>query len=160
MRIPALLTLAMLALTACKPSLLPGTRVEDTPDNREVVKFLGEYKKAIESRSADQLMALVSDDYFEDNGTVDQTDDYGVEKLRARLSEHMGHTKQIYLEVQVQHIAVDDAGVVNVDYHFNQRALIALDSGEKWVSFSDVNRLVLRKTGEEVEDGLVIVSGL
>jgi hypothetical protein len=147
--------------TACKPSLLPGTAVEDTADNRAVVDFVQEYSAAVEARSADAVMGLVAPDYWEDLGTVDQSDDYGVEKLQADLARNFDHAKAIHLEIFVQQVIFDEDGdLVSVDYKYKQRALLSFEAGDRWVSHTDVNRLVLRKAGEDEEDGFRIVSGL
>lgn len=146
-------------VAGCKPELIPGTSLEDTPENRAVVDFLEQYRTAVEARAADKVLALVASDYWEDNGTVEQADDYGVEKLQRELDDLFGHTRTIHLEVQVQHVE-RQGEVVRVDYRYLQRALLALEAGEKWVSHSDVNRIVLRPRGEAPEDGFEIVSGL
>lgn len=152
--------LLCLAAVGCKPNLLPGTNIEDTPENRAVIDFVEKYRSAVESRSAQQVLSLVASDYWEDNGTVEQADDYGVEKLQRELDDLFGRTRTIHLQVQVQNIERDDAGVVRVDYRYLQRALLALEAGEKWVSHADVNRIVLRPRGEAPDDGYEIISGL
>lgn len=145
--------------TGCKPHLLPGSKVEDTPLNRSVVDFMDKYKAAVEKRSSDELLALVADDYFEDNGTPDEADDYGVERLKENLSSRFENTKVIQLTVEVQHVEVDENDNVNVYYKYLQRALISLPASEQWVSKSDTNRMVLRKVSEDSDD-YVIVAGL
>lgn len=160
----ASLLLATLAFSACKPDMLPGTAVEDTKENRAVVDFLEEYREAVETRSAAQVLTLVADDYFEDGGTSDQADDYGAEKLQRDLDKAFEHAKAIHLEVFVQNVEYDEEkGLWNVDYRYRERALLAFEAGEKWVTHTDVNRLVLRSRDEDSDDtenGFLIVSGL
>lgn len=151
--------LALAAVGACKPALLPGTSLEDTPANREVIAFMERYRTAVESRSADNVLKLVATDYWEDNGTPDQRDDYGIEKLQRDLAERLSHTRAIHLELRVQHIEPDDAKL-RVDYRYLQRALLALPAGEEWVSHSDVNRLVLRRKSATEGADFEIVAGL
>lgn len=158
----AMIGTACLGAVGCKPALLPGTTVEDTADNRAVVDFMERYREAIERRSADDILALVAPDYFEDNATVEQADDYGVEGLRAHLVDDFQKTKQIQLELLVQNIEFDE-GKVNVDYRYRQRALLTLPAGDKWVTHTDVNRIVLREDESARGDTLArfrIVSGL
>lgn len=147
------------ALLGCKPSLLPGTKIEDTPENQAVVRFLEKYRNAVQTRSAEDVLKLVASDYWEDGGTTSQEDDYGVEKLERELAESFAHTRVIHLELLVQHVAHEENRVF-VDYKYSQRALLALGSGEKWVSHTDVNRLILRKTGEGDATSFQILSGL
>jgi hypothetical protein len=161
MSLPVLSSLALLAVVGCKPSLLPGTSIEDNHDNRAVVDFVSQYKDAVEARSAPRVLALVAEDYWEDNGTVDQGDDYGVEKLQSDLEEHFTHAKAIHLKMFVQHVIVDEnTGLWSVDYRYNQRALLTFDAGEKWITHTDVNRIVLRPRGDDPADGFLIVAGL
>lgn len=147
------------SMFGCKPTLLPGTKIEDTPDNQAVVRFLEKYRHAVQTRSAEDVLKLVAADYWEDGGTNSQEDDYGVEKLEKELSERFAHTRVIHLELLVQHVAQQENRVF-VDYKYSQRALLALASGDKWVSHTDVNRLVLRKQGEGEAASFEILSGL
>lgn len=161
----ALLSLALagglLAAAGCKPTLLPNTTLEDTAENRAIADFVLKYKQAVEARSTEQVLSLVAEDYFEDMGTVDPTDDYGIERLEEQLQETFGHAKAIHLDLFLQHVAHDkDKGLYAVDYRYNQRALLSFPAGDQWVTHTDVNRVVLRKRGESNDDGFVIVSGL
>lgn len=145
----------------CKPSLLPNTTIEDTEENRAIADFLLKYKQAVEARSTEQVLSLVAEDYFEDLGTVDPKDDYGIEQLEAQLAETFGHAKAIHLDIFLQNVAQDeDKNLYAVDYRYNQRALLSFPAGDQWVTHTDVNRVVLRQRGETIEDGFVIVSGL
>jgi len=149
------------ALVGCKAELIPGTSLEDTEENRAVVEFMNEYKRAVESRSSESVLKLVGPDYYEDMGTVKQDDDYGLEKLKADLQQNFDATREVRLDVIVQQVEVhDDAGLLVVDYRYLQRALLGLPAGDKWVTHSDVNRVVLRKKGELYDEGFVIISGL
>jgi hypothetical protein len=160
----ALLLIAALPLLAlgCKPELLPGTTLEDNAENRGIMHFLAHYEEAMESRSVDRLMRLVADDYFEDSGTIDASDDYGYEQLRDQLQKSFEHTKVVHLEIFLQHVGRDnERGLVLVDYRYRQRALLNFESGEKWVNLTDVNRVSLRPVEDKDEElRYRIVSGL
>ena len=91
-------------VTSCKPAMLPGTNVEDTEENRKVIEFLGKYRSAVVEKSPDAIVGLCAKDYFEDNGTVDQNDDYGIQKLHDKLAADFSKTKEIHLELIVQQI--------------------------------------------------------
>lgn len=150
-----------LAFVGCKPDLIVGTQLEDSDLNRAVVDFMGEYQRAVEARSAESVLELVGPDYYEDMGTVEQEDDYGIEKLRSGLQKNFDQTREIRLNVRVQNVEEqDEAGMVFVDYRYLQRALLGLPVGDKWVTHRDVNRIVLRKKGEMFEEGFFIVGGL
>ena len=89
---------------------------------------------------------------------MDQSDDYGIQKLHDKLAADFSKTKEIHLDLVVQQIERNDKekGVVKVAYRYNQRALVAFPAGEKWISLTDVNRLVLK----ESDSGYLISSGL
>lgn len=163
MRAPPLLAavLVVVSLTAasCKPDLIPGTSVEDSAENREVIDFLGKYRNAVVGRSPDAVVGLTTSDYFEDNGTVEQGDDYGRQQLKDKLQADFERTKEIQLEIIVQQIERPEGerGPVKVAFRYSQRALVTFPSGEKWITVSDVNRLVLRPDDAA---GFLIASGL
>lgn len=162
MRFLALLLLAALA-GACTPSLIPGTNVEDTEDNRQVIEFLAKYRRAMVERSADGVAGLCAADYFEDRGTVDQGDDYGRDQLKQRLTDDFTKMKEIQLEIIVQKITPPDDELppekraFKVAYRYNTRALVGFPAGDKWISISEVNEMVLRP---DEAGGFQIVSGL
>jgi hypothetical protein len=154
--------LAILVLPACKPDLLPGTNVEDTASNRAVIEFLTRYHHALTERSPDAVVALCAPDYFEDNGTMTPADDYGIDGLRTRLQEGFKQTKELALDITVQKVE-REKDLVKVSYRFKQRALVTFPSGDKWLSNTDVNRLVLRSdAGADTTDpgSFHILSGL
>lgn len=159
MRIIAPLLIAALAC-ACAPTLIPGTSVEDSAENRQVLEFLNKYRRAVVDKNLDGVVGLCAQDYFEDNGTIEQGDDYGITQLREKLARALGQTKEIQLEIIVQTIERDQAqpkAPIRVVYRYNQRALLTVPAGDKWITVSDVNRLVLR--GDDA-GGYQILSGL
>lgn len=153
------LLLPLLAFTACKPRLLPATSVVDNKENRAVVDFLCEYRKATELRSVEKVMALVADDYFENGTRFEGNDKYGYTKLAEKLTEAFEKTESISLSMHVQKIQRNDE-LVEVYYYFVERALIKYPSESRWMSANDVNRMVLRMKGSSHRDGYEIVSGL
>ena len=156
---PWVLVVLLTVFAGCKPSLLPSTNLKDNGENRALVNFMLEYKGAIEKRDADAVMKLVAKDYFEDNGNLEQEDDYGYEGLRDKLISRFEHLKAVRLDLFIQN-SVEDKGKVFVDYRYQQRSLITLPAGESWVSHTDVNRLTLRKKGDNYKEGFEVVSGL
>ena len=164
MRAPHLLAVVtvvtvLVGVAACKPDLIPGTSVEDTAENHEVIDFLGKYRDAVVRRSPDAVVGLTTADYFEDNGTVEQDDDYGRAKLKAKLKADFDRTKEIQLEIIVQQIERPDGdkGPIKVAFRYSQRALVDFPAGEKWITVTDVNRLVLHPDDAA---GYLISSGL
>jgi hypothetical protein len=156
--IAVVVALALSAASGCKPELIPGTQVEDSEENRKVLEFLTRYQAAMQARKVDDVVNLCAADYFETNGNDDPKDDYNLDGLRTKLTEHFGRTKEIVLEVYVQEISRPE-GVVRVAYRYNTRALVSFPSGDKWLTATDVNKITLRPVeGDDV--GFRILSGL
>lgn len=158
-RLALCVVVALAAVAGCKPELIAGTEVEDTQENRDVLFFLTRYQAAMQSRSAADVVKLCAADYFETNGNDTPADDYNLDGLQTKLTEHFQRTKEITLEVYVQQIERDDKGVIRVAYRYNTRALVAFPSGEKWLTATEVNRIKLRQV-ESDEVGFRILSGL
>ena len=112
----------------------------------------------MQARKVDDVVNLCAADYFETNGNDDPKDDYNLDGLRAKLTEHFGRTKEVVLEVYVQEIARQD-GNVRVAYRYNTRALVSFPSGDKWLTATDVNKISLRPV-EGDEAGFRILTGL
>ena len=43
--------------SGCAPRRIPGTDLDDTPDNRAIIDVMGKYKKAFEARDVDGRLA-------------------------------------------------------------------------------------------------------
>jgi hypothetical protein len=149
----------VLGASGCKPELIPGTSVEDSDENRKVLTFLTRYQSAMQERSVDKVAALCAADYFEDNGNQDPKDDYNLDGLKKKLGDHFARTKELVLEVYVQKVEHADDGRVSVAYRYNTRALVGFPSGDKWLTATELNRIVLRPVDKD-EAGYRIVSGL
>ena len=59
----------------CAQTLIPNTDVPDTAENREIVDFVEEYRHAVEERNPAGILRLVSERYFDDNGTPGADDE-------------------------------------------------------------------------------------
>lgn len=151
------LALALAVSTGCATAQIPHTDLDDTEENRNIVTFVETYKKAIEEQAVDKTLALVADDFFEDNATLSNDDDYDKNGLAERLKAAAGHVDRVLLDIHVHKVTHDD-GLVRVDYRYQQRTLLILDAGKKWVTKRDVNQLVLRPSDNDA--GFVIVGGI
>lgn len=150
---------AALASGGCKPELIPGTTVEDTEENRKVLEFLTRYQAAMQARDADAVVKLCAADYYETNGNADPLDDYNIDGLRTKLTEHFARTKELTLDVYVQKVERAEDATIAVAYRYNTRALVAFPSSPKWLTATEVNKIKLRPV-EGDEAGFRILSGL
>src|SRR6478672_4443044 len=71
-------------------SVIPGTTVRDTRQNREILEIVEKYRRAMEERDAATLLALAHPQYYEDSGTPKGDDDYGYQGLRDVLAKRLG----------------------------------------------------------------------
>ena len=76
-----------LSLSACPQPKFQGTDIADNAENREILDLVSEYQQAMEDRDLDRLLAIASPGYHEDRGTLDQSDDYGIQELRSNPYE-------------------------------------------------------------------------
>ena len=159
MLLPSVIVACLAFVGACKPELIPGTTVEDSEENRQVLAFLTLYQQAMQNRSSDDVVKLCAADYFEDNGNSDPKDDYNIDGLRSKLTEHFKMTKELTLEVYVQTVDRADPALVAVAYRFNTRALVSFPAGDKWLTATEVNKIKLRAVADDA-NGFRIVSGL
>lgn len=74
-RVLTLIGILMVSI-ACSTKFIPGTKIEDSDESRQVIKTVETYRKAMERRDADMLIALASKNYFEKNGDTNSKNNY------------------------------------------------------------------------------------
>jgi hypothetical protein len=143
---------------ACEPTLIPNTRVEDTSENREVVDFIEKYRTAIENRNVAALLALASQNYFDDMGTPAGKDDIDYEGLKAALQRVRDEILGARYQISYRAVTYDQDQRVLVDVLYTGwfRVNPASDTGPEWKRRLEPHRLVLAR-----EDGQYrILSGM
>ncbi len=142
------LLLLPLALVACTPSLIPGTSVADTGDNREVLKLVELYRQAVERKDVQAILDLVSPAYYDTRGHPDDPSfHWDYEKLRVEISERFATVKEVKLDIVPRHIDVKRNKAL-VSYLFTQNFIAHLPSGEIAKHDSDLNRMELERVGK------------
>ncbi len=140
----------------------PGFQIEedaeipDTTVNRQVLDVLAHYRRAIVNKDFGALKRLVSDDYYDNAGTTDTTqDDYSADKLPEIFELMAQHAEDIQYDVEVQNVDIrKDRAFVSYEFDYAYKYNIAGDSA--WDAGVDVNRLELVQ-----EDGKWrIISGM
>ncbi|MEL6187577.1 MAG: nuclear transport factor 2 family protein [Myxococcota bacterium] len=145
---PVVCGLLLALATGCAHSKIRNTDIDDTSENREVLKFVEEYKSAVESLDADAVLALVDPSFYEDNGNTDSSDDYDYEGLKTHLRESFERTKAMQLILRVDAVEVErDEAFAELYYEF--RAHNEYPSGEKWNTGTDRTRLRLIRSGKD-----------
>lgn len=152
--LPALvLTVGLFA--ACAHGKIQGTNIDDTDENREILRVVESYHRAVESRDADAVLAMVSPRYFEDNGNTDSADDYDYRGLSETLRSDFERTKAMQLEIRVDDVVVDeDHAYAYIMYTVRGQA--DLPSGALWKTNTDRARITFERQGQK----WLIVAGL
>lgn len=144
-----LLALALLTFAGCTTRYIGNTQVEDTDENRAVLRVIEQYRRAVEDRDVQRILDLTSDNFFEDPGTPgDPSDDYDKRGLRKKLEASFAKVEDQHLRIDVRKLTEqEEEGRVAVEYRFDFRYKLALPSAEGWREHMDVNRVVLVEEG-------------
>lgn len=140
---------AIAALSGCagrfiqSPVLDDELRLRDTDDNRAIVDLVASYASSLEALDLQRIADHVSEDYYENAGTTDTTeDDYGYESLMERFALVTEHVRDMRVEIDVKSVVVDgDRADVLLEYGFTM--LYSVDGLDRWETDRDVNRLQL-----------------
>lgn len=158
--LPILLLPVALLAAGCSTKFIGETQIEDTHENREVLRFLEQYRRAVEDRDVQRILEMTSDRFFEDPGTPHEPrDDYDKAGLAKRLEESFAHVRDQYLQITARKIEweeVEDRAtgkttdIVSLDYFFDYRFRLELPGGgtEDWRREMDVNRVRLIREGD------------
>lgn len=157
MRARTFLITALLSLTACARDVIPNTDVEDSPEARDVIKFVEQYRAAVSERNIGRLLSMASPDYFDDLGTPQGDDDIDREGLGERLQATFGpDLLAIHYDIRYRDVVFLPTKVL-VDLTYIGRFRINTADGTRWERRLSDNRIILTKT----EDGKYqIASGM
>lgn len=145
---------AVLATGCATVPNIPGTRVEDTRINRNVLEVCEAYRHALEDRDADTLVGLASKDYFEDSGTPKAEDDYGYEGLRQVISTRLAALKSVRYNIDYRGMKQSSERVVRgtrvaVDIRYDASYQIATELGDRWERKQNEKRMELEWDGQK-----------
>lgn len=137
------LVLAACSLSGCATvNLIPGTKVSDTPQNRDIVNRVEEYRIAMEQRDASKLLSLAHPNYYEDSGTPSGADDYGYPGLKRVLEQRLGALRWLRYLVRYRSVNVEGERAT-VDIRYDISFQLMTEMGEKWERRQNDKRLEL-----------------
>lgn len=140
---------AALALFACATQNIPNTRVEDTEQNREVVDFVEQYRKAVEKRDHIKLLHLASKDYFDDMGTPKGDDDIDYDSLAVALKRMHDEVLDARYQISYRGVTYTENDRVLVDLLYTGWFKVETTDGTQWRRRLQPHRLVLgRESGD------------
>ena len=152
-----MLALSTVVSTACSHDKIPNTDVDDTPEARDVIKFVERYRAAVVDRSVPKLLELASKEYYDDMGTPQGDDDVDLEGLKERLTATFGpDLLSVHYDIRYRDVVFLPTRVL-VDYTYIGRFRINAPEGARWERRLSDNRMVLLKTGK---GGYAIASGM
>jgi hypothetical protein len=143
-------TLAVLAALAavvggCATAhYIPGTTVEDTKVNQEILQVCDQYRQAMEERDAQKLITLASPHYYEDSGTPIGADDYGYEGLKLVLQTRLAVVRTLRYDIQYRGISVS-GNRAHVDIRYDASFQMATAMGDRWEHKRSDKRMVLER---------------
>ena len=148
---------AFALLGACnKAKLIPNTQVADTPVNRDILRTVEKYRRAVERRNAAEILALVHPSYQDAAGTPDASDDIDYEGLKQILTHQLKHTSKIRLRIEYQHVAIKGREA-EVDTYVDGTFVYDIpNANPRWRRLTDYNRFRLLRDGKRWQ----FISGL
>jgi hypothetical protein len=145
--VSAPLLLLALASTGCASRYIPNTDVEDTDENREVIKFCEQYRRALEAKNVPLLLSMASPRYYEDGGNVDPSDDLDYEGLREWLLGRFQDTRAIRYEIRYRRVNKGDRNRILIIYTYSASYKIPGVKQEEWRHTVAENRLEIEPEG-------------
>lgn len=133
---------------------IPGTKIADTPEHRELIQRVEEYRLAMESRDASKLLTLAHPNYYEDSGTPTGSDDYGYPGLKRVLESRLGALRWLRYLIRYRDVHVE-TNRAWVDIRYDISFQLLTEMGEKWERRQNEKRLELIKD----KDRWLFVSG-
>lgn len=150
MRYPRFLLLALLLappLVGCGGENIPNTDVPDNAENRAVLSFVEEYRHAVERRDVGGILSLVSERFFDDNGTIQAEDDRDYEALSEQLAR-FEQLLDVRYEMRYRRVTYRPDRIL-VDYTYTASFKVATPQGDRWETRLRDNRIELvREEGE------------
>ena len=148
---------ALLATLAagCTPSLIAGTQVSDTMDNRAVYGVVRAYADALQKKDAAAVLALVAPDYFDTAGTPTPEDDLDRAGLEKTLPADLARVDSMKVDVVVKKIEVR-GDVASADLYYDNYFRVVTAAGPIPRREADLQQIRLRRIGKDWK----IVAGL
>lgn len=139
----------------CNAELIPNTDVPDTAENREAIRFVERYRHAVERRNVGEILSLVSERFYDDNGTPTTADDRDYDRLREELAAVADRLLDVRYEMRYRRVTYRPDRVL-VDYTYTSSFKIATPEGDRWETRLNDNRIELVREGDEFR----IISGI
>jgi len=110
-RLPILALAALLAapvVAGCKnTTMIPGTEIPDTPDNREILQVLERFRTSFVRQDPAAILTTAHPTYYDESGTDDPSDDIVYEELGPILRKRIAQLESVrftieYLDIYIR----------------------------------------------------------
>jgi hypothetical protein len=153
----AALCASLVAVSGCQKNI-PNTTVKDTPENRDVITFLENYRNAVEARDVGALLAMAHPQYLDDNGTPAGDDDLDYRALQRKLSRWRERVTDVRYEIKYRTITREMDRVL-IAYRYSASFRISYDEeDQRWSRRIGENQLVLLY--DDIQSRYYILSGM
>lgn len=143
-----LAVLALAALSACMPSLIPGTQVEDTIPNRAIYGVMRSYAEALQRKDFQAVLDLAADDYFDTSGTPAPEDDLDRAGLEKALAADFKSVDSLRVEIGVKRIDVTpDGDRATAQLFYDGSFRVLTPTGPVAKRSSDLHLMQFRRVG-------------
>jgi hypothetical protein len=124
----------------------PGTNIQVTQANREIIDTIEEYRQRVVERNVEGLLLLASPSYFEDGGTPQANDDYGYAGLASMLGSRLQRVESIRYDIQYKSIKIRGDGRAEVEAYLSGAFELQGEVGERYRRVNDFHRFVLERS--------------
>ncbi|GAB4296187.1 MAG: hypothetical protein Kow0090_11250 [Myxococcota bacterium] len=139
-----------LLFPACSTKYIPHTTIEDTPENRAIVRLMDEYRQAMEELNAQRLTELAAPDYYDTAGTPAPEDDINLAGLKEFLEKEFAKIKILRLTIRIERITPDkdNENIQYVDFRYVVRYQLTMPSGDIWKADEELKRITVIRQSE------------
>ncbi len=143
---PALLIASALLASGCV-HYFPGTEIPDNLDTRAIKEVMEKYRTAVEARDVGTIIALCSEQYRDDAGTIQTEDDLDYATLREVLPKRLSKVQSSNLYMELKRIDVQrDQAVATYSYVWRYR-MPSLSAHPE--SDSDIMQMTFKRVGQQ-----------
>jgi len=148
-RVGLILSLTISLASGCaKPSFIPNTKVRDTKENREILKVVENYRKAMEGLNAANVLALVHPTYQDNAGTSEGSDDIDFAGLKKLLTTRFKRTTKVRYRIEYHEVETRGRDAT-VDAYIDATFEYEPPGGQtRWRRLTDYNRFRLLRDGD------------
>jgi hypothetical protein len=142
-----LLSLSAVWASGCV-HFFPGTEIPDNADTRAIKDVMEKYRVAMERKDVGTIIALCSEQYRDDGGTIQTDDDLDYPTLREVLPKRLSKVQNANLYMELKRIDIEgDAAVATYSYVWRYR--LPAYHGDKAQSDSDIMQMSFKRVGPQ-----------